>query len=141
MSVTNREIYTGALSLIGEMPNGVNIEDYEERAPYLIASFCSSNSSLDKRIRRMESIPAGSRFSPVYLPLESEFPLCEKLISAAELYTAAMLILDEDNKLSDSLYDKYCDSVASLSAIYYAKDHTLTPIADCGSIKDCYFCD
>ena len=139
MSVTNREIYTGALSLIGEGVNSANIEDYEERAPYLIASFCSSNSSLDKKIRKAEKLPEALKFSPVYLSLEIEFPLCDKLTGAASLYTASMLIIDEDSDLSDSLYDKYCDAVASLSAIYSMED--INHISTRESIKEEYFFD
>ncbi len=141
MSVTNREIYTGALSLIGEVANSVNIEDYEERVPYLIASFCSSNSSLDKRIRKSEKLPEAHKFSPVYLPLELEFPLCEKLTSAAELYTASMLTIDEDSELSDSLYDKYCDAIASIGSTYEALEKQSIPTASCESIKENYFFD
>ena len=151
MSVTNREIYTSALSLIGETANNENIADYEERAPYLIASFCSSNTSLDKKIRKAEDLSNAARFSPIYLSLERDFPLCDILASAAALYTASMLTIDEDDDLSDSLYDKYCDTMASLNASYSAEEQrivivpepesTPAPIANLESIKDVYFFD
>ena len=139
MSVTNREIYTGALALIAENANSVNTEDYEDRAPYLIASFCSSNASLDKKIRKMDNLPDASRFSPVYLSLEFDFPLCDRLTSAASLYTASMLTIDEDATLSDSLYDKYCDAISSLETCYSSGEHTT--ISDCRSITERYFFD
>ena len=135
MSLTNRDIYTSALSLIGEAVSSINVEDYEERAPYLIASFCSANASLDKRIRKREGLGAPTRFSPVYLALEKDFPMCDSLSGAASLYCAAMLVIDEDAALSDSLYDKYCDAVSSLSLEYSPGSE----MSECGSIVEKYF--
>ena len=41
MSNTNKQIYEGALGLIGELNDPMLCEDYEERAPYILAAFCS----------------------------------------------------------------------------------------------------
>ncbi len=129
MPVTNRDIYNNSLALIGEDISGINLEDYEERAPYLIASFCSLNTSLDKKIRTMDGLDAAFSFSPVYLSLDLDFPLCDRLTSAAALYTASMLVIDEDPDLSDSLYDKYCDNIASTES-YYTLPKTSEPTTD-----------
>jgi hypothetical protein len=117
MSTTNREIYNSALGLLGELEDPLLCEDYEERAPYLLASFCSLASEVDKRIRRMEEIEDQISFSPAFLSLDSTFPLCDRLVPTAALYLAAMLVIDENDTLSDSLYDKYCDAIASISSI------------------------
>ena len=115
MSVTNRDIYNNALVCIGERVNGENTADYEERAPYLIASFCSLAKSTDKSIRKAEGLDAQPKFSPVFISLDDQFPLCDRLMPSAAVYVAAMLVIDEDADLSDSLYDKYCDSMATLA--------------------------
>lgn len=144
MYVTNLDIYNSSLALIGETTEAINIEDYEERAPYIIASFCSLNSALDKKIRDADNLNAAYSFSPVYLSLEQEFPLCEKLVSAASLYTASMLVIDEDTDLSDSLYDKYCDNISSIEAYYSSKKLTGTENAikvTTESISERYFFD
>ena len=112
----NKEIYSSALSLLDQRgDDGIN-EDYEERAPYLIAAFCSTVRSLDKKMRKIEGLGTQNAFSPVHLSLDQYFPLCDRFIPAAALYVASMLVIDEDAELADSLYDKYCDNVASIAA-------------------------
>ncbi len=118
MVITNKDIYNNALVHIGESANGEFTSDYEERAPYLIASFCSLAKSVDKLIRSTESLGNQPGFSPVFIALDSDFPLSDPLCPAAAYYVAAMLVIDEDPKLSDTLYDKYCDSMAALAAEY-----------------------
>ena len=116
MSYTNREIYENALRLIGETGEDDLCSDYEERAPYVLASFCSQVTDVDKRIRLIENIEAAKDFNKLYLDLDGNFPLCDKLLGCASLYLAAMLLADNDYELSDSFYDKYCDAIATLSA-------------------------
>ena len=118
----NVEIYNAALALISQRIGSSDVADYEERAPYLIASFCNTAKSIDVDIRRAKNLTLQSKFSSVCLSLEDEFPLCEYLTSAASLYVAAMLVIDEDEALSDSLYDKYCDSISSMIALGYGSE-------------------
>lgn len=118
MAVTNRDIYNNSLALIGESLSGEYVDDYEERAPYLIASVAYQTLTLDKKIRTVDGLDAAESFSPVYLSLDLDFPLCERLAFPAALYVASLLVIDEDPDLSDTLYDKYCDSVSSLDAAY-----------------------
>ena len=116
MSYTNREIYENALALLGETGGEDLCSDYEERAPYVIASFCTQVSDVDKRIRMLEGLDAVGDFNKLYLDLDGNFPLCDKLLGCASLYLAAMLLSDNDYELADSFYDKYCDAIATLSA-------------------------
>ena len=97
----NVEIYNAALALISQSIESTDIADYEERAPYLIASFCSTAKSIDADIRRAKKLESQTKFSPVCLELEKDFPLCDELAGAASLYVAAMLVIDEDEALSD----------------------------------------
>ena len=116
MSNTNKQIYEGALGLIGELNDPMLCEDYEERAPYILAAFCSLASEIDKRLRIVDSLEEQPRFSHVCLSLDSSFPLCDRLAPAATIYLAAMLLIGENDELSDSLYDKYCDAIASIGS-------------------------
>jgi len=50
----------------------------------------------------------------VWLALDELFPLSEQLAPIACLYVAAMLVLDEDSELSDTLYDRFCDAMLTL---------------------------
>ena len=136
MAIICRDIYTNALVHIGEASNSSLNADYEDRAPYLIASFCSLAKSTDKKIRNAQNLTSQSKFSPVFLSLDSSFPLCDDLCPIASLYVAAMLVIDEDTELSDTLYDKYCDGMASLAATYGIVD-----CASCESIGEKYFFD
>ena len=116
MSTTNQSIYQSSLGHIGITADSTQYADYEDRAPYLLANFCSAAKGADKRIRKLEGLSPAPSFSPVFIALDKDFPLCDALIPSAVLYLAAMLVVEEDRELSDSLYDKYCDSIASLSA-------------------------
>ena len=150
--MTNREIYNNSLALIGESLNSEYQEDYEERAPYIIASVASHNLMLDRRIRAAEALTAGHSFSPVYLSLDLDFPLCDRLAFPAALYVASLLVIDEDPDLSDTLYDKYCDSIATLETNYSSNETVIIPPsgdggsavvgqATCESIAERYFYD
>ena len=116
MSYTNREIYENALRLLGETGSDDLCSDYEERAPYIIASFCAQVIDVDKRIRMIENMDEVADFNRLCLDLDADFPLCDKLLGCASLYLAAILLSDNDYELADSFYDKYCDAIATLSA-------------------------
>ena len=138
MTVTNREIYVNALGILGENVDGSMTEDYEERASYLIPAFCCVAKDIDKNIRKAEGAEPQPSFSPVYMTLDSNFPLSDQLASAAALYLAAMLVIDENSDLSDSIYDKYCDSISSISASINAFKFGSS---SCESIVEKYFFD
>lgn len=110
----NREIYEAALRVLAQSSADGENEDYEERAPYLIASFCSEAEEIDRYLRRAMGMAAAESFGRVWLALEEEFPLLERLAPVACLYLAAMLVLEENGDLSDTLYERYCDAISSL---------------------------
>ena len=134
MAVTNIQIYNNALAHIGERVTSVFTGDYVERAPYLLASFCSLAKNIDKKIRKAEKLGDQPKFSPVLLGINEDFPLCEQLCTAASYYLASMLAIDEDPELSENLYDKYCDCIATVGAMY-----DISEPASCGSITEKYF--
>ena len=142
MTLTNRDIYKNALSLVGELVTNNTTADYEERAEYILPSFFCVAKNIDKNIRKAEGKEDQPTFSPVYAPLNNEFPFCDSLVSTAALYLASMLVIDEDEDLSDSLYDKYCDNLASVAAsVTTPTNVTETETATCEPIVQKYFFD
>lgn len=109
-----KEIYTSALHLIGEDDDTKGNEDYEERAPYLIAAFCSEAEATDAQYRKAHGLDAAKPFSYISIPFEMDFPCCDRFATAAAMYLAAMLIIDENVELSDKFFDKYCSIMSTI---------------------------
>ena len=110
----NRDIYTSALRLIGEVSEGN--EDYEERAPYLLAAFCTESAETDALYRNEHSLEPRAKVSSVCLELDDEFPCADRFVSAASAYLAAMLVIDENMELSDKLFDRFCNIMATIQS-------------------------
>ena len=130
MAYTNNDIYLASLALIDESAEKGDVSDLAERAPFIIASFCALCRALDKKLRTRDSLEEQTKFSSVKLELDKEFPLCEALTAPAAAYLASMLVIDENPALSESLYDKYCDEIATLGAE-----------CQCEAISNVYFLD
>lgn len=112
----NKDIYHGALRILSEsMVDGAN-DDYEERAPYIIAAFCNECRDADAAYRRANSLGEAAEVNAVYVDLNDDFPCAPRFSSACCTYLAAMLIIDQDSDLSDRLYDKYSDMMSSICA-------------------------
>ena len=130
--MTCNEIYTAALKVIGEIDDAGRTEDYESRAPYIIAGFISDMRKLDNAYRKANGIDLADIEDIVYIDLENDFPLLERFCTAAEFYLASMLLIDENSELSDMLYDKFCSAVTKITSEIPAVVET---------IKDKYFFD
>ena len=112
--MTNRDIYDSALKILAQSNLSSDNEDFAERAPYLIASFCAEALELNRHLcEALGKTPIAS-FDRVLIPLEENFPLVDRLAPIACLYLAAMLILDEDAETSDKLYARCCEKIAAL---------------------------
>ena len=112
----NRDIFISALHLIGENADAEENLDYKERTPYLLAAFCSEAATTDAAYREYKKLDKTSSFDSVSIPLDADFPFAERFVHTASLYVAAMLIIDENAELSDKLFDKYCDAMATIEA-------------------------
>lgn len=112
----NRDIYSNALGLLAQGVDGAQTSDFEDRAPYILATFCREVFELDRAIRSILGVSSAQEFTGAYLSLDGEFPLLERFTAIAAKYLAAMLIIDEDSDLSDRLYAMYCDSIATLQS-------------------------
>lgn len=106
-------IYEAALAMINE-PGAGGADDYAERAPYLLAAFCGEAGGIDAAYRRAKGLPAQSAFDAVVIDFDEEFPLANRFAGAAALYLAAMLVIDENEELSDKLYGRYCDRMSCI---------------------------
>ena len=101
--------------LLAESSAPEETEDYEERAPYLLAAFCTEMCDLDKKFRLIAKDTADVVIDTVLLPLDGDFPLSPRFTVAASLYLAAMLILDSDEERSDALYEQYTDTISRIA--------------------------
>ena len=110
----NRDIYTSALCILAQSSKSGDNEDYEERAPYIIANFLCDVAELDELARKLLGLPPREEFNQIWQPLDSEFPFIDKFASAASKYLAAMLVLPDDEDLFEKLYGFYCDCISRI---------------------------
>ena len=108
----NRDIYKTALHILAQPVIDGENEDFEDRAPCLISSFCFDVFEVDSALRTFLDLKPLKDFNRVYLPLDEDFPLVDKLAPLAAKYLAAMLVIDENPELSDRLYEQYCDGIS-----------------------------
>ena len=114
--MTVLEILSSASALICEKIGAETAEDYSERTPYIMASFCTQCKGVDTKYRKAMGLAPIVNYGKATMPLDHVFPLVPELVPAATYYLAAMLVLDENEALSDKLYDLYVDAVATISA-------------------------
>ena len=124
--MTCQEIYEAALRLICENEDA-EVSDYEDRAPYLLGNFCSEQLPLQKKLDAARGLSPVEYTVSLVIDLEDAFPLSDDFLSPATYYLAAMLVLDENESMSDRFFDRYIDGVASLASALPASLH---PIAD-----------
>lgn len=125
--VTCTNIYEAALALLAE-PDEERCADYAERAPYILASLLSEAGAADAMWREAHNLPAQPSFNSVYVGLAEQFPLCDRFVAPSAAYLAAFLILDENEALSDKLYEKYCDGMSSICSELPAIKKSITDI-------------
>jgi hypothetical protein len=99
------------------------MEDYTERAPYIFAALVSEASRLDQLYRKAYGLPDQPPYDVMEISLDSEFPLCDRFVSAAVNYTAAMLILDDDASLYEKLFHRWCDAICIIGTEIPAQLH------------------
>ena len=123
----NKDIYDSALRILAERCDADACEDYEERAPYLIAAFCAESAEADRIYRKANGLAAPKAVSEVFLPLNDTFPCASRFATAASTYLASMLVLDDNSELADKLFDRYSDM---MSAICYELPALVEPITE-----------
>lgn len=124
--MTFRELFENALRAIAEKP-GSGVADYEERASYILATFCTECAPLDRRYRKAHGMTEASYTSSTYVELTEKVPFCEALASAAVHYLCAMLTMEENESMSDTFFELYTDAIATIQA---SLPGVCEPIAD-----------
>lgn len=114
--MTYREIYDAALRAVAEGSTESNTEDYEERAQYLLATFCFECAGLDALWCAANGASSAGAPSTVCVSLEDSFGLSEVFAPAAVYYLSAMLVLDENESMSEEFLARYSDQLATLRA-------------------------
>ena len=123
-----KHIFRSALKLLGEVGNESDNPDYSDRAPYIIAAFVSEAFDADKKFRLAHGLGEADEPNQVYIDLEDEFPLSDRLAPICAFYLASILISDENPEISESYYDRYCDSISSFIASLPAKVESIKEI-------------
>ena len=84
------------------------------RSPFIMPTFYCEVASIDKKYREAFGLPPQPEFNPTYAELTSEFPFCERFVSAAIFYLSSFLVVDVNEELADTMYERYCDSICSI---------------------------
>lgn len=110
--MTYRELFDAAVRMVAESGADCDVTDYEERAGYLLATVCHQCIPLDRVYRKA----MGEEGEPVsvglWVSLEDRFPLSDAFAPAIGYYLAAMLVLDENDGMSDTLFASFSDALA-----------------------------
>ena len=114
--MTFRDIYEAALRMICEDSTAEETADYEERAPYILATFCNECAPIEAAYCKAHnllfvSIPALTKIAMI-----DDFPLRDRFSSAVIYYLSAMLVIDENEELSDKFFSLYTDAVSLVQA-------------------------
>ena len=100
--MTNRDIFLGALTLIGDRPSSDGA-DYEERARHLIPMALQTLAPMDRILKRQRGkVPV--RLLVIQVDMEKNAPIEDDLFSCACYYLAAELTAFEDSQLSAELF-------------------------------------
>ena len=86
--MTFRDLFENALRAIAESPTDGNTSDYEERASYVLATFCTEIAGLDRLYRTAHGMTDAAAVSPTYVELSENVPFCAVFAAASESISA-----------------------------------------------------
>ena len=115
------EIYDSALQLIGEQTDSPAAADYEMRAGYILANLTTILAPLDAQYLESNGLSSSAPAVRPYVELSKFFPLSTALAPASTFYLASMLVLEENEEMSQRLYALYAEEVARLRATFLCK--------------------
>lgn len=125
--MTYRALYQAALRMVCESELDRDTDDYEDRAGYLLATFCAEHTPTDNRYRREKGHSELPAFTKACVELDEKFPLSNVFAPIAQYYLAAMLVIDENEELSDRCFARYTETLAALQKEFAS---TAAPIRD-----------
>ena len=123
--MTFREIFNAAVGMVCESVENGDCADYEERAPYLLAAACNECAASDRSYRMAHGADGGSYSETVCVGLDDAFPLADALATGVTYYLAAMLVLDENEEMSDRFFSLFCDTLSRIRASLPAKPEAI----------------
>ncbi len=112
--MTYRELFENALRAVAEGSDTGEVSDYEERAGYLLATFCMQCAKADADYRRANGEDAATFSVAAWVDPDDEFPLCDVFAPPAIYYLSAMLTLDENEEMSDRFFELYSDALSKI---------------------------
>lgn len=124
--MTFQNLYDNAVRLACENSSSGDLTDYAERAPYLLACFCNECVGMDNAYRKAHGMEDGTYTESTVVTLSSDFPFAGIFANAAVSYLASMLVLDENETLSETLFDRYADTLSRIRSSIPAKAEKIT---------------
>ena len=113
--MTYRELFDAAVRMVAENAEEGDVTDYEDRSSYLLATVSNQCAALDRAYRLANgAIDTALIKVGVCVMLDETFPLSDAFAPAVTYYLAAMLVLDENEEMSDTLFSRYADAIAQL---------------------------
>ena len=113
--MTNLELLNAATALVCEGVSDVP-NDYSERAPYILAAFCTAASRAEKKHRLAYGLAQSTLTAKASLTMSATFPLLDIFAAPATYYLAAMLVIDENSDLAGKLMERCDDELDSIVA-------------------------
>ena len=110
--MTFRNIYEAALRMICENIASEETADYEERAPYILATFCNECAPIEEAYCKAHKLQFVSIPALTQIAMIDYFPLRDRFTAAGVYYLSAMLVIDENEELSDKFFSLYTDVVS-----------------------------
>ena len=112
--MTYRQVYENALGLICEAGDSTDTSDYEDRVGYILATFLGQCIPADRQYRMAHQMSVSSLGVLAQVDLDADFGLSDVFVTPAEYYVAAMLVIDENEELSDRFFELYTDALSLL---------------------------
>lgn len=103
-----------AFALIGETNPFSDTRDYDDRFPFVLATFINQNSSLDSALKKQLGIVGKDCPAVSGCDIFGDFPLLDRFVTPAVYYVASMLITDENTELSDKFFGLYEKSMTDM---------------------------
>ncbi len=111
-----RDLIDGAIAIVCENASVTfGNEDYNARAPYLLATFVTQYAKLDGEYREANNLE-GKVISTDAAAIDpnAEFPLCDVFAPAAIYHLASGLVIDENEEMSDKFFDRYISVILDI---------------------------
>lgn len=115
--MTYQDLIRSAIATICEdTTTSQNIEDYNLRSQFLLATFVTQYAQLDGIYRKAHAMePYEISTDVAAIDPEDDFPLCDVFSPAAIQYLASALVIDENEEMSDKLFDRYINIILEIS--------------------------